>query len=223
MRFERAPSQVLAVPILSVILLGGLGMDGRLSRADGAILLVGFLLSVVYLTRLSKAGLDNKASGEVAETLEEGENVNRWRSIGLMAGSLVAIVIGSEMLVAGAETIVAQFGLSDTVFGMTVLALLVSIEELARELPAARRGKAEISYGNIAGSLLAFFLFNAGIVAQVNPVEVGGLVLSFYLPLCLATVVVVSGFMLTKCVPRWAGAVLIALYLTFAIGGYALS
>jgi len=223
MRFERAPSQVLGVPILSVILLGVLGMDGELSRIDGAILLLGFMLSVFYLIRLSKAGFDIKASGEVAETLEEADAVNRWRSAGLMVGSLVAIVIGSEMIVTGAETIVTRLGFSDTVFGMTVLALLVSIEELARELPAAKRGKAEIAYGNVAGSLLAFFLFNAGIIALVNPVAVDGLVLTFYLPMCLATVVVVSGFMLTKSVPRWAGAILVALYVVFAIGGYVLS
>jgi Ca2+/Na+ antiporter len=51
-----------------------------------------------------------------------------------------------------------------------VLAFLVSIEELARELPAALKGKPEISYGNVSGSILAFFLFNAGIIALVHPV-----------------------------------------------------
>jgi len=222
MQFEQAPRQVLAVPILSVILLGGLALDGQLSRTDGAILLAGFALSVLYLLWLSKRGLDIKATGEVAETLEEAGQVNRRKSAGLLVVSLIAIIVGSELLVAGAETIIAQIGLSDTVFGMTILALLISIEELARELPAARQGKAEISFGNVAGSILAFFLFNAGIVALVNPIAVNFQVLSFYLPLCLGTVIVVSLFMLTRRVPRWAGGVLVALYLAFAIGGYVL-
>lgn len=220
MKFEQVPKQILAVPILAVLLLGILGFDGQLSRIDGAVLLVGFVLSIVFLLWLSKSGLDIKPTGEVAETLEEAEELSKWKSFGLLLLSLAAIIIGSEMLVTGSETIIASLGLSDTVFGMTILAFLVSIEELARELPAARKGRPEISFGNVAGSILAFFLFNAGIIALVRPVAVNAQVLTFYLPLAFVTTVVVSGFMLTKKIPRWAGVVLVILYLIFVIGGY---
>ena len=70
MRFEKVSRVLLAVPILAVLLLHGLGADGQLSRADGAILLAGFLLSILVLIFLSKRGLDIRASGEVAEMLE---------------------------------------------------------------------------------------------------------------------------------------------------------
>jgi cation:H+ antiporter len=146
--------------------------------------------------------------------------MGKWKSLGLLVLSLVAIVVGSEMLIAGSETIIASLGLSDTVFGMTILALLVSVEELARELPAALQGRPEISFGNVVGSILAFFLCNAGIIAMVQPVPVSEQVLRFYLPLCLLTIVVVSLFMLRKQIPRWAGAVLVGLYLLFVAGGY---
>lgn len=220
MRFEQVPKRILVVPILAVLLLGILGFDGQLSRIDGMVLLLGFVLSIVYLLRLNRRGLDIKATGEVAETLEEAEQFSKWRSFGLLLLALAAIIIGSEMLVTGSETIIARLGLSDTVFGMTILAFLVSIEELARELPAAMKGRPEISFGNVVGSILAFFLFNAGIIALVSPVTVGAQVLSFYLPLCLATVIVVSLFMMTKKIPRWVGGILILLYLVFVIGGY---
>lgn len=220
MRFEKVPKQILAVPILAVLLLGILGLDGQLSRRDGAVLLLGFVLSVIYLLRLSKKGLDIRSTGEVAETLEEAEELNKWKSFGLLLLSLAAIIIGSEMLVTGSKTIIANLGLSDTVFGMTILAFLVSIEELARELPAAMKGRPEISFGNVVGSILAFFLFNAGIIALVSPVAVDAQVLRFYLPLCFGTVVVVSLFMMTKNIPRWAGGILVLLYLVFVIGGY---
>lgn len=220
MRFEQVPKQILTVPILAVLLLGILGFDGQLSRIDGAILLIGFVLSVIYLLRLSKRGLDIKPTGEVAETLEEAEELSKWKSFGLLLLSLAAIIIGSEMLVAGSETIIALLGLSDTVFGMTILAFLVSIEELARELPAAMKGRPEISFGNVVGSILAFFLFNAGIIALGSPVVVGAEVLRFYLPLCFGTVMVVSLFMMIKKIPRWAGGILVFLYLIFVVGGY---
>ncbi|RLG32691.1 sodium:calcium antiporter [Methanosarcinales archaeon] len=220
MRFEQVPKQILTVPILAVLLLGILSLDGQLSRIDGAVLLLGFVLSVNYLLRLSKRGFDIKPTGEVAETLEEAEELSKWKSFGLLLLSLAAIIIGSEMLVAGSETIIVRLGLSDTVFGMTILAFLVSIEELARELPAAMKGRPEISFGNVVGSILAFFLFNAGIIALVSPVTVGTQVLRFYLPICLGTVIVVSLFMMTKKIPRWAGGILVLLYLIFIAGSY---
>lgn len=220
MRFEQVPKQILTVPILAVLLLGILGFDGELSRIDGAVLLLGFVLSVIYLLRLSKRGIDIKPTGEVAETLEKAEELSKWKSFGLLLLSLAAIIIGSEMLVTGSKTLIVLLGLSDTVFGMTILAFLVSIEELARELPAAMKGKPEISFGNVAGSILAFFLFNAGIIALVSPVTVGAEVLRFYLPLCFGTVIVVSLFMMTKKIPRWAGGILVLLYLIFVVGGY---
>ena len=220
MSFEQVPKQILTVPILAVLLLGILSLDGQLSRIDGAVLLLGFVLSVIYLLRLSKRGFDIKPTGEVAETLEEAEELSKWKSFGLLLLSLAAIIIGSEMLVAGSETIIVRLGLSDTVFGMTILAFLVSIEELARELPAAMKGRPEISFGNVVGSILAFFLFNAGIIALVSPVTVGTQVLRFYLPICLGTVIVVSLFMMTKKIPRWAGGILVLLYLIFIAGSY---
>jgi cation:H+ antiporter len=219
MRFGQVSRQVLAVPLLAVLLLGLLGTDGRLSRGDGTILLVGFGLAVLYLVRLSRRGLDIQPTGEVAETLEEAETLSRWHAFGLLLLSLAGIIVGSEMLVRGAGTIILHFGLSDTLFGMTVLAFLVSIEELARELPAALRGRPEITFGNVVGSILAFFLFNAGIIALVRPVVVDPQVLRFYLPVCFVTLGVISLFMMARQVPRWAGGLLVLLYLVFVVGG----
>ncbi|MDZ7705586.1 MAG: sodium:calcium antiporter [Trueperaceae bacterium] len=220
MRFERVSKRILSTPVLAVLLFGLLSLDGRLSRLDGGILLLGFVAAICYLLWLSRRGLDIKATGEVAEALEQEEPPGRWASVGLFAFSLVAIVVGSELLITGSETIIERMGISDTAFGMTILAFLVSIEELARELPAALKGRSEISFGNVVGSILAFFLFNAGIIALVQPVPVSAQVLSFYLPVCLLTVIVLTAFMLRGRVSRWAGAVLVLLYGIFAAGGY---
>jgi cation:H+ antiporter len=96
----------------------------------------------------------------------------------------------------------------------------VSIEELEPELPAARQGRPDISFGNVLGSILASFLCNAGIIALVRPVPIDPVVLTFYLPMALITTAIVSGIMLTKRVPRWAGGLPIMLYLGFVIGGW---
>jgi len=105
---------------------------------------------------------------------------------------------------------------------MTVLALAISLEEVARTVPAARAGRADVVYGNVAGSILAFFLFNAGVIALVSPLEVGTSTLRFYLPAAAGVVVLVSAFLLARRLPRWAGALLVGAYLAFAAGGYLL-
>jgi cation:H+ antiporter len=220
MTFAQVPPQVLGVQMLAVVLFAALALDGRLSRVDGGILLVGFGLTVLYLVRIGRHGLDITPSGEVGHRLQKGNIPGKWPSLGLFILSLVAIVVGSELLVSGAQTLLTRLAIADLPFGMTIVAFLVSIEELERELPAARQGRPDISVGNVLGSILAFFLCNAGVIALVQPVPIAPAVLTFYLPLAFITTTVVSGFMLTKRVPRWAGSVLILLYAVFAAGGW---
>ena len=221
MTFATVPRPILLVPVLSALLLYLLAVDGVLSRIDGAILLLGFACAVAYLLWLTRRGVDIRPAGELAEALEEVDPHTRWRAVGLLALSLTGLVIGSELLVTGAQVIVAALGLSETVFGMTLLALLISIEELARELPAALAGRPEISFGNVVGSILAFFLFNAGVIAFIHPIAVNEQVLGFYLPFCIGTIIVVTFFMMMKRVSRWVGGMLVLLYGFFALMGYA--
>jgi cation:H+ antiporter len=220
MRFAQAPRRVLAIPVAAVLLFGALASDGMLSRIDGALLLAAFVLSLLALLHLSRRGLDIRPTGEVAESLEREAPPSRSRALALLGLALAGLVLGSELLVAGSERLLARFGVSDTVYGMTFLALAVSVEELARELPAARRGRPEISFGNVTGSVLAFFLCNAGLIALLHPVPVEREVLHFYLPLCLLTVGFVATCLATLRVPRWAGAVLVGGYAFFFLGAY---
>jgi cation:H+ antiporter len=119
---------------------------------DGGILLAAFCLAVVALPWKCRRGIDIEPEGEVAETLEEAGRLSKWKALGMLLLSLLAIAVGSELLVAGSKTTIERLGLSTNFFGMTILALLVSIEEIARGLPATLKGRPEISYGNVVGS-----------------------------------------------------------------------
>lgn len=220
MQFAQVPRRVLLVPVAAVLLFGALAFDGMLSRVDGAVLFSAFVLAVFELLRLSRRGLDIRPTGEVAESLEHEAPASRARALGRLLLSLAVLMVGSEFLVMGSERLLSRFGISDTVYGMTLLALAVSVEELARELPAARRGRPEITVGNVAGSVLAFFLCNAGLIAWIHPVALEPSVVRFYLPVCLGTVVFAAACLATLRVPRWAGAVLVGAYFVFFVGAY---
>ncbi|KGP64252.1 Ca2+/Na+ antiporter [Legionella norrlandica] len=219
MTFKQTPKRILILPNLAIILLGVLALDGELSRIDGLILFISFFLSILYLLWLNKKGCDIKPSHELSETIASIKKEYQWKSLGLLLLSLVAIIVGSELIVMGSKTIISYFGISGTFFGMVILAFLVSIEEIARELPAAIQGRSEISFGNVVGSIFAFFLFNAGIVSMIKPIAVDQKTLMFYLPVCLFTMIVISLFMLTQRISRWMGGILVLLYLFFVIGG----
>jgi cation:H+ antiporter len=222
--FGKISKQILVIPFMAVALFAVLVLDQTLSRRDGLILLMTYALAVLYLIYLNKKGISIQAGGEVKEVLEKKELPGKWKSAGLMLLSLAAIVGGSEMLVSGSKVILEKFHLSDTVYGMTILAFVVSVEEIARELPAALKGKPEISMGNVVGSVLAFFLFNAGLVALISPFEISEQTLTFFLPMSGGTVLfILFLLMVIHKIPRWAGMVLLALYAAFVIIGYFLS
>lgn len=220
MKFDEVPAQIPLIQVAAVILFGVLSFDGLLSRPDGIILLAGYGLAVWYLIYLGRRGLDIRPTGEAAEAMEEGNEFTRWQVVAQLAGSLVAIIVGSEILLWGAKELIAGLGISDTVFGITIVALLVSIEEVARELPAAMKGRPEITMGNVIGSVMAFFLFNAGVIALVRPVPISMEVFNFYLPISLGMVLFVTFLMIRKSIPRWAGVLLVLGYLVFFGWGY---
>ncbi len=221
LKFEKIPMRILLIPVLSLVLFAILSLDKTLSRPDGAILLASYIFIVIYLVYLNKKGYHIKSGGEVAETLEKEKLPGKWKSAGLILASLVAIAGGSELLVHGSKSILQELNLSDTYYGMVIIAFLISIEEIARELPAALKGKSDITIGNVVGSVLAFFLFNAGIIALISPVSIAGKVIWFFLPVSFGTILfIVIVMAVTNKISRWAGAVLLLFYVVFIVAGY---
>jgi len=170
----------------------------------------------------SGRGLTAQPAVVATEDRRTRQAPRRGRALGLLVVSIAGLAIGSTAVVQAAGTVVARLGISETVFGMTILALAVSVEELARDLPAALRGHPEIVVGNVVGSVLAFFLFNAGAIALLRPIVVDDPILDFYLPVTFATVMTVSFFLWRGGLPRWGGGALVLLYLVFAVGGFLL-
>lgn len=219
--FGAVPRFVLALPILAVLALTVLSADGRLGRIDGVLLLAGFGAAIGGLVYQERQG-EQVAPTDAVQDEMEAERSSLGGSLVRVGVALVAVALGSELLVRGVRPLIGSLGLNETTFGMTVLALVISIEELAKELPAALRGRADISFGNVVGSALAFFLFNAGIIACVRPVPVDEATQQFYLPVCAVTVGVVALLASRGRIGRWGGALLVLLYALFAIGEHVL-
>jgi cation:H+ antiporter len=116
----------------------------------------------------------------------------------------------------------AIFGWHASWFGMIIVAAAVSFEEVPRMLAPARRGHAEISVGNILGTVVFFVLFNVGLIAMIQPLSIEPLVLRFYWTAMMIALALVVFFLWRGRVARPEGALLLTLYVSYATAAIAL-
>jgi cation:H+ antiporter len=190
---------------VSPLPLFAFAVDGHLSRLEGGLLVV---WAVVALVGLALSGRE-LLGGE-----EEDEHVRR-PGLRLIAG--LALLTGGGWLIAqGLRTTVRQLGIPQTLLGNTALAAAIEAEELARFAVPARRGRPEIALGNIAGTVVHFAALNAGIIAIVKPLSLGGDTTRFYLPVAVASPAILSAVLVVrKRLGRIEGAALTGLYVAY--------
>ena len=157
----------------AVLLLVAIAPDHVIARREGAVLLVIF---AVILSRQIKAALNDRAqlAAAEAEAAEEAAEMTKspvmiWVNIVL---GLACIVLGGQLAVNGATGIARMFGLSETLIGLTIVAIGTSLPELVTSIVAARKGQNEIAMGNVIGSNLFNILLILGVSAVITPIPV---------------------------------------------------
>ena len=126
--------------------------DGSITKVDGGILWMFFLLFLFYLYRLTKRG-DDSAIDDVPEL---DDNDRMWKLIVLIVLGIICVVIGSQVTVDAASSIAQSFGVSDRIIVVT-------------SVSASLKGKNDIAIGNIIGSNIFNILFVLGTASLVAP------------------------------------------------------
>ena len=93
-------------------------------------------------------------------------------SLLLVAGGLVLLALGGELLVRGAVGMAARLGISPLLAGLTIVGFGTSMPELATSVQAALAGSPGIAIGNVVGSSIANILFILGLSAVILPIKV---------------------------------------------------
>ncbi len=160
-----------------MILLAALPVEGRvISRMDGSILLAlfaGLSVYAILATTRSRRGADWGETFE-QEIEEVGERDRRrpvWLATVLLIVGLALLAGGGRLAEIGAVQFAAELGLSQTLIGLTIVALATSLPELATSLIAVRRGQVDIAVGNVVGSNIFNILLVLGTTSVVRPVE----------------------------------------------------
>ncbi len=157
-------------PMLLLIMLVCflMALDGLYSRLEGGILLVGLLAVVIWIIRI---GLNRPPSDPLAEEFdaEIPKDVPTRIAVFWLVVGLVVLPVSSTFLVDGAITIARYLHVTDTVIGLTIVALGTSLPELATAITAALHKEDDLAIGNIIGSNIFNLLGVLGIAAALQP------------------------------------------------------
>lgn len=137
-------------------------LDGSISRTEGIILLAFFIF---YLGLMLRSALKNRVEETPANILP------LWKSILFVFIGLAAVVFGGDMVVDNASLIAKAWGMSDTLVGLTIVAIGTSLPELATSITATKKGDAGIALGNAVGSCLFNLMFILGMASSITPIN----------------------------------------------------
>jgi cation:H+ antiporter len=160
-----------SVMILVSIIFYLLSLDNKISLWDGIILFGGFILFNGYLFRNLGVGLTGETR-LVEEEIEQVKNYGWLISLALFFGGVIGLYFGSELLVENAVLISKEFGVSERVIGITIIAIGTSLPELITSIIAALSKRTDLALGNIIGSNIMNILSIIGITAIVRPIGV---------------------------------------------------
>ena len=139
------------------------GIDFNITRLEGVIFLGLFIWFILSLIKQAKQNKENE------------DNVNELpmsKTLFYIVLGLAGIVLGGDITVNSASAIATQFGLSENLIGLTIVAVGTSLPEFVTSVIATRKGETEIAIGNVVGSNIFNILFVLGIAAVLSPMTI---------------------------------------------------
>jgi len=168
---------VMLAATAGTILLGSDWLFRRtpdvIDSLDGILLLSGFAVFVALTVRSALRSRRDDAFIQEAKQEQEQHRAVRWQLASLLTGlGLAGVLLGSYWTVKGAMQVAQSLGMSETVVGLTIVAIGTSLPELTTSLFAALKGHADLSIGNIVGSNVLNLLFILGVSSSIHPVAI---------------------------------------------------
>lgn len=145
------------------------GLSGNfITRSDGLILLLFFAIFLYYIFEVARHSREK----ENLEIEEKQVSISWGKYIFFTIGGLAAIILGGDMVVDNATSIALSFGMSETLVGLTIVAVGTSLPELITSVTAAVKKQSEIALGNIVGSNIFNILLVLGSASVISPLAV---------------------------------------------------
>ena len=196
----------IAVMVLACVM----SFTGReITRLEGVILLVIFIAYIAYLIRNAIKNRERSNNNE--------KPMSPVKSILFILIGLAAIIGGGQLVVESAKVIAKTFGMSETLIGVTIVAIGTSLPELVTSIVAAYKGQSEIAIGNVVGSNIFNITFILGMSSAFTPI---GIVNEAMIDNVIMIATNAIGFILCctgKKLNRIEGAVMIGIYVLYTV------
>lgn len=201
--------------VLCAVLLLALGFIGmELGHVDGAILLVLFAVYIIVLVRIA---LKHKNSGVAVEEEGEIKLLSMPRSLIYIVLGGASIAVGGDMVVDSASRIAIDFGMSQTLVGLTIVSIGTSLPELVTSIVAARKNEVDMALGNAIGSNVFNFLMVLGIASAISPIAfITENIIDIIILIVFSIVVWIMAWTKTK-LNKGEGLIMLALYIAYAV------
>ncbi|PHQ84790.1 MAG: sodium:proton exchanger [Thalassobium sp.] len=208
--------QMIAASFLFI----ALAYRGVFDWVAGIVLLAALTAMLTHAARAAQN--HRRADRAAADDLEDVEGADPdlpWAKIMFyLVLGLIGLPLGANLLVHGSTNIARDFGISETVIGLTLVAVGTSLPELATTVMAALRRQADVALGNVIGSNMFNLLGIIGIASLVGPITVDPQFLRFDLWVMLAASLILIPFVFFRVdINRIWGIALSVLYVTYLL------
>ncbi|MEX0645809.1 MAG: calcium/sodium antiporter [Parvularculaceae bacterium] len=190
----------MAAVLLATLLAIGISLTGEFGRVSGAMFLVALALyiALAYATeRAAPAAPETMRHEAEAAALPQGPK-SPLLDIIFAAGGLALLMIGARLLVTGAINVATALGVSETIIGLTIVAVGTSLPELVTSALAALRGRSRLALGNVVGSNIYNLLGILGVTALIHPIPAPEEIVRFDNWVMLGATVVMAALTLTQ-------------------------
>lgn len=205
------------------VLIDGMPMN-FIDRSDGIILLFFFLIYcyITYLMAKSQgvpSGPSPSSTSGGQETKAPEKPMKMWLAAIMIGGGLAGLVIGGNWFVSSASGIAGKSGMSESLIGLTIVAIGSSLPDLSTSFIAALKGHSGLAVGNVVGSCTINAFFTVGVCATVRNLKLGTInAIDFGVLLLGSIMLVVFGrFWGKRVINRYEGAILTTGYVAYIV------
>ena len=206
--------------LVSVLLYLFAVTEGMIVRWEGMVLATLFCCYLYMAYRIAlkdRRGQTSSSSSAKGENTDAAAEIPAWKIVLLIVVGIAALVVGGRVLVDNAAAVAREWGISESVIGMTILAGGTSLPELATSVVAARKGSFGLALGNVLGSNIFNIAFVIGFCSSVVPMAVTQIRPEDWAMLIGSPVLVwLTGFTSRK-FSRWEGILLVTCYVAYLI------
>lgn len=192
------------------------GLDLRINRIEGFILLAMFTYFLIYTVKGAKKEVqESSTEAAVTAEVEEVQEFPMSKTIILSIIGIAGIILGGDMVVDSATNIATSFGMSANLVGLTIVAIGTSLPEFVTSVIAVRKGETEIAIGNVIGSNIFNILLVLGLATIIKPIAISMLALTDIIFMLIITILLYLFIKKNSSLVKSQGIILLLIYVFY--------